>query len=372
MGTYFNKYPLLVASSAALLTHAGAVHAGGLDRTGQSLSPLFEKGRYLSLEVQHTRPSVHGVDVRGQSTGNVLANYAHWGFAYKQDITPRLSAAVLLTRPFGLSLDYGDAHNALVSGTYAALKTQELMGIGRYRWNARWATHAGLRIQQSQGSTRLDGPGYGPLNGYQVQFHKSTEPGYVLGLTYERPEMALRVAATYYSAITHKVKTQENTLPFTSTRTTSQSPQSFNLDLQTGVSARSLVFGQIRWAEWEALQLRPLAFTTATKGGSLTDLSNTWTYTLGAAHKFNAMWSAFFSVAYEKRSKGKLLSPLQPSTGRVGYTVGLPWEHQGVKVVPWLSYQRLGDVQIGRGAAPIATFSNSKAVAAGIHLGLRF
>lgn len=372
METCFNNYPLLAVSSAALLSYAGAVHAGGLDRTGQSLSPLFEKGRYLSIDVQHTRPSVHGVDVRGQHTGNVLSHYAHWGFAYKQDITPQLAAAVLLTRPFGLNLDYALTQNALVSGTHAALKTQELMGVGRYRWNTRWAAHGGLRIQRSQGSTRLGGPGYGPLNGYQVQFHKSTEPGYVLGLTYERPEIALRVAATYYSAITHKVKTEENALPLTTTRTTSKSPQSLNVDMQTGISARSLVFGQVRWAEWEAMELRPLAFTTATKGGSLTDLSNTWTYTLGMAHKFNAAWSAFISVAYEKRSKRQLLSPLQPSTGRVGYTVGMPFEHQGVKLVPWLSYQRLGDAQIGRGSTPIAAFRSNKAMAAGIHLGVRF
>lgn len=372
MGTNFQTYPLLVLSSAALLSYASAVHAGGLDRTGQSLSPLFEKGRYLSIDVQRTQPSVHGVDVRGQSTGNVLSNFAQWGFAYKQDITPQFSAAVLLTRPFGLNLEYAQSQNTLVSGTYVMLKTQELMGAVRYRWNDQWASHAGLRIQQSQGSTRLAGPGYGPLNGYEVQFHKSTEPGYMLGLTYERPEIALRVAATYYSAIKHKVKTEENALPFTTTHTSSQSPQSLNLDMQTGISARSLVFGQVRWAEWDAMELRPLAFTTATNGGSLTDLSNTWTYTLGMAHKFNATWSAFFSVAYEKRSKRQLLSPLQPSTGRIGYTVGLPFEHQGVKLVPWLSYQHLGDGQIGRGVTPIADFRNNHALAAGIHLGVRF
>lgn len=365
------KQLLFFSRSTALMASVGAVQAGGLDRTGQSLSPLFEKGRYISVDIQHARPTLRGVDGRGRNTGDVAPNYSQWGFAYKQDITPNLSAMVMLTRPFGLDLRYESTQNSMFSGTQATVQTQELIGMARYRWNAQWSAHWGLRLQQSQGSIRLGGPAYGPLNGYRATFSQSTAPGYALGLTYERPDIALRVTGTYYSQIAHQVKTKENALPLTTT-TPSKSPQSFNLDMQTGISARNVVFGQIRWVQWTALELRPLAFTTATKGGSLTDLPNTWTYTVGLGHKLNAMWSAFFAVAYEKRSKERLLSPLQPSTGRVGYTLGFPYAHQGVKVTPWISYQDLGDADISSGTVPMAAVKSSKALAAGIKVGFKF
>lgn len=39
--------------------------AGGLDRTAQSLSPLFEKGRYVGVDGYYSRPSVQGRDAMG-------------------------------------------------------------------------------------------------------------------------------------------------------------------------------------------------------------------------------------------------------------------------------------------------------------------
>ena len=73
--------------------------AGGLDRTAQSLSPLFEKGRYVGVDGYYSRPSVQGRDAMGFSTGDVAPSYGQWGLSYKQDLSPQLSMALMLTRP---------------------------------------------------------------------------------------------------------------------------------------------------------------------------------------------------------------------------------------------------------------------------------
>lgn len=370
-GTTF-RGRLLICCAYLWVWGAGSACAGGLDRTGQSLSPLFEKGRYLGVEAYHARPSMQGRDVMNRATGNVAPSYAQWGLSYKQDLGPQWSVALMLTRPFGLDIHYDEQASALLGGTQAQLFTRELQGVLRYKFNEQWGVHGGLRLQQSHGSVTLKGLAYDTLSGYHVQFARSTEPGYLLGVSYEQPDVALRVAATYYSAIRHQVTTSESMAPGITTQTASTSPQTFNLDVQTGINARTLLFGQIRWGNWAAFQLRPQAFTTATRGASLTDLDNTLTYTLGLAYKLSPQWTGFVATVHDPKSSRMPLSPLRPSNGRQGYLVGLQFDNQTVKISPWVSHQKLGDVETSTTQTPQARFRGNTATVFGIQMGYRF
>ncbi|WP_244983017.1 OmpP1/FadL family transporter [Comamonas aquatica] len=357
--------------ACATLALSTCALAGGVDRTSHSLSPLFEKGAHLSVEAYASRPQIQGTDAWGQSTGQVAPRFAQWGFAYKQDVDARNSVLVMLTRPYGLDIDYDRQSSRLFGGTQARISTYELMGALRHRWTERWAVHGGLRVQRSEGHVALNGLAFGPLNGYRVDFAPSTRPGYLLGLSYERPEIGLRIAGTYYSAIKHHVTTRENLRAGTTT-TESNSPQSFTLDLQTGLTPSTLVFGQIRWSQWSQFQLSPQAFAAATQGRSLTDLDDATTYTLGLAQKLGPQWSGFVALGYDPKSGKTPLSPLRPSSGRMGYTLGLSYQHERVKITPWISYQRLGATDVSSTRTPMAHFGQSSATAVGVKLGYSF
>ncbi|MBU2288850.1 MAG: aminotransferase class I/II-fold pyridoxal phosphate-dependent enzyme, partial [Gammaproteobacteria bacterium] len=126
-------------------------------------------------------------------------------------------------------------------------------------------------------------------------FSKCLAPGYrvgwVAGVAWERPDIAARVSLTYNSEVDHDFDTVERgplvdpdgpgpvpALPLlegTSTTTVS-TPESWNLEFQTGVAADTLVFGSIRWVEWSAFRVDPRQFTTVT-GGGLVDLEDTTT-----------------------------------------------------------------------------------------------
>lgn len=212
---------------------------------------------------------------------------------------------------------------------------------------------------------------FGALSGYRVDFRPSTEPGYLLGMSYERADMTLRVAATYYSAIRHKIATRENLWPG-ETRTASTAPQSFNLDVQTGITSSTLLFGQIRWTNWSQFRLHPQTLAAILPGRSLADMEDTTTYTLGLGQRLAANWSGFVTVAYDKRSDKAALSPLRPTDGRLGYTVGMSYQQGQFKLTPWLSYQRLGSVDISSGGTTLAAFDAESATAFGIRLGYQF
>ena len=59
-------------------------------------------------------------------------------------------------------------------------------------------------------------------------------------------------------------------------------PQSVNLDFQTGVTAKTLLYGSVRWADWEGWSVAPEGFVSLT-GEPLVEFEHdTWRYQLGS------------------------------------------------------------------------------------------
>jgi long-chain fatty acid transport protein len=367
---------ITVAAFAAATT---AAQAGGIDRSGQGLGALFEKGRYVELSYGLVSPTVEGNDVAGfggQPTGDVVGSYAQLAFSYKFDINEKLSVALNLDHPFGADLLYGSTSVAL-GGTYAKADAYALTGILRYKFNESFSAHGGLRMQHAQGQIGLRGLAYGGVNGYDVDLSSDWAPGYLVGVAFEKPEIALRVALTYNSAITHDFDTVETmgagAVQVGAGVTDVELPQSVNLDFQTGVAKDTLVYGQIRWVDWSAFQIDPAWFTGAT-GGGLVDLEDTVTYTLGVGRRFNETWSGSFSLSYEPKGTDPLVSPLAPTDGRYGATVGVVYNQGNMKVTGGINYTWLGDAQPETGTPDTAraSMSDNTSVGVGVKVGWSF
>jgi hypothetical protein len=77
----------ILTTAAALTAVATAAQAGGIDRSGQGLGALFEKGRYVELSYGLVSPTVDGDDVAlfgGQPTGDVVGSYAQLALRQKR------------------------------------------------------------------------------------------------------------------------------------------------------------------------------------------------------------------------------------------------------------------------------------------------
>ena len=112
MKTYFLAIPALLASTAL-------VHAGGIDRSGQSINALFENGRYAEFSFGHISPDTSGTSVAAlgsRNSGNATESYMQFGAAYKADINDKLSYAIIYDQPFGADIDYPTG-----TGYYACL-----------------------------------------------------------------------------------------------------------------------------------------------------------------------------------------------------------------------------------------------------------
>lgn len=369
------KASLMAASVLALC--AGTAQAGGIDRSGQGLGALFESGRYLELSFGSVKPSVTGNDVAafgGGATGSVADRYTQLALSYKYDINDRLSFALNIDQPFGADILYAPTSVAL-GGTTATAESLAVTGLLRYKFTENFSVHGGVRADRGKAFVRLQGLAYGPVNGYNVTLSSDIAPGYVIGVAYEKPEIALRVALTYNSAIKHDFETVERigalqVAPASVTEV--KLPQSVNLDFQTGVAKDTLVFGQIRWADWSSFRLDPAWFVGAT-GGGLIDLEDSVTYTLGVGRRFSENWSGSISVQYEDKGD-PLVSPLAPTNGRIGVTLAGIYTKDNMKITTGINYTKLGNAQPETGTPDVAraNMTGNHSLAVGVRVGFSF
>lgn len=375
---------------AILMLTASPLIAGGIERAPQSLNALFEDGNYVELSFGGVDPTVEGTDVAGFKTGDVAQGYGFTGFAYKHQFTPEFSGALIVEQPFGADILYPsvtDGGSPVLGGTLARVDSTTFTALGRYKMPNNFSVHGGIRGSRADAEVSLNGLAYGPVSGYNVQLDSDTGIGWVAGAAWEKPEIAARVSLTYNSEVEHKFRTTETgplvdpdgpgpipavpLLDGTST-TTVNTPESWNLEFQTGAAADTLVFGSIRWVNWSEFRVDPTNFLTVT-GGGLVELEDTTTYTLGVGRKFTENWSGSAAFTYEKAGDD-LVSPLAPTNGRKGITLAAIYTQGPMKISTGINYTKLGDAtpETGTPDTARASMEGNHAWGAGVRIGYSF
>lgn len=368
---------LLTTAAALAAVSAAPAFALGLDRSNQDIGILFEEGGYAELSFGMVTPDLEGTDLLGNGTGNVGLDFNTLGFGVKMDATEQLSFALIIDEPFGANVEYeGSPAATLLGGTAAELNSTAFTAVGRYRINDNFSVHAGVRRVSMDADVTLSGLAYGALNGYNVALTNGEGTGWLAGVAYERPDIALRVALTYHSAIDTEFDAVESVGPATvaSGTTTVTAPEAWNLDFQTGIAANTLLFGQIRHAVYSQTILSPDFFNGATGGASITDIEDGTSYSVGVGRRFTDEWAGQVSVGYEAASDDDLVSPLSPTNGQYSLSIGGSYTMDNVVISGGVRYTMLGDAfaETGTPDAARAEFSDSSALAVGLSVGFRF
>ena len=135
---------------AALLGSTSVAHAGALDRTGQSITVLFEEGRYAEFSLGAASPEVTGTAVNlgapgftGGSSGDMSPSYFQFGAAYKADIDDQWSYALIFDKPFGADVDYPTGTGYFAAGSTAEFNSYAITGILRYKMPSNFSVYGG-------------------------------------------------------------------------------------------------------------------------------------------------------------------------------------------------------------------------------------
>lgn len=306
-----------LGTTALAILAAGAVHAGGLDRSGQSVAVIFEEGRHLELSFGSVNPSVTGNEqdlggafgFSGDPSGNIAPTYSVPSLAYKADLNDALSYAVILDTPFGTAVEYAQADYVL-NGTDVRVNTLGLTAVINYDLGDGFSVHAGPRLLQANGHYNEVGTTTPHASTYSTGYGL----GFVAGAAYEMPEIALRVALTYSSEISMELDGSNGDL-------SGSLPQSVNLEFQSGIAEDTLLFGSVRWADWTSTVLVDDMYP-GTDNIILDYDDDVLTYSLGVGRRFSDTVSAAVTFGFEAAT-GDAGSNLSPTDGYRSIGVGV-------------------------------------------------
>ena len=222
----------LAGSSLVTLAAAGAVHAAALEQTvPAAIRLLYQEGRYVEFGVAWTDPDQSGdgavippnpllptgATLPG-NTGDVFDSRWYVTGAYKAHLNDRFSYALIFDQPLQSDTSYGSGSfpplpaplpASLYGGSMADLTTWQISGVLAYDVTPSVKLFGGARAQLLKAKAAVSF-----VNDYSVDARDKWGYGYLLGAAYEKPELALRVALTYYSKISYDLSTDETVTPF--------------------------------------------------------------------------------------------------------------------------------------------------------------
>lgn len=361
----------ILMTASALALSATAATAGGIERSSQSVAILFEEGNYAEFNLGGFRPKVTGSVGGGLvSSGDMAGDFGTYSFGYKRALSDKLDFALVLDNAIGANVHYPLGTGYPIAGSTATISNAEITAMLRYKLPENFSLIGGLRALRTSGKVNLPA-----VAGYTMESSTETDLGYLVGVAWEKPEIAARVALTYNSKVDHGFTYHESSL-FTGgmvldTVETVTVPESVNLEFQTGIAANTLVFGSVRWVHWSQFDITPSHYSTGLGQGSLVNYTeNTTTYSLGLGRKFNDKWSGAAILGYEKHT-GTPTGNLGPTDGFRSIALAATYQAtDNVKITGAVRYVEIGNATTN---PPISgAFTNNSGLGAGVRVGIKF
>lgn len=394
-----------------------SVFAAGLDRSGQSIAAFLQPGNYFEAGISVLDPEVKGKDTSGNQTGDMASDYYFPHAALKIQATDHFSVGLIYDQPFGADAEYSGNSTFVENrpvpfqgGTSVTVDTQNLNLLFGYQPNENWNLYAGAVYQTVDGTVLLRGTTYSVFNGYDFRTGEDESVGWLAGVAYQIPEIALKASVTYRSEIEHKMNASENfgaagyisipgapgqstqlnqlmtALNASSGETKLTTPQSVNIDFQTGIMANTVAFANIRWVDWSNFKVQPYNFAKLSKvvgqnptinkpnGFNLIDYKEDQiSATVGVGRKFNERWGGNVSVGWDSGA-GNPVTTLGPTEGFWSVGTGVRFSPaENYFIGAGVKYFWLGDADAVTGAHSNAgKFTNNDAIAYGLNIGYKF
>ncbi|UUS56878.1 MULTISPECIES: OmpP1/FadL family transporter [unclassified Acinetobacter] len=398
--------------------------AAALDRSGQSISAFLQPGNYFEAGISVLDPNVSGKmnstapasnptlgALANTSLDDMAGDYYFPQAALKLQLTDNFSFGLLYDQPFGAEAKYSATDQTLpVAGnpgafqlmgetTEVEVNTQNISMILGFQPIENFNIYGGGVYQTVKGDVQLRGIAYGAnqaLGLYNANMKEDSAVGWLAGLAYQIPEIALKASITYRSEIDHEAATTETGSSALldgafSTRADTKitTPQSVNLDFQTGIMADTVAFANVRWVDWSNFAIRPTAFGKASEKLGALDRGPVGGFdlvaysddqinaTVGIGRKLSEQWAGNVSVGWDSGA-GNPVSTLGPTEGYWNVGLGLQFSPApNYFIAGGVKYFMLGDAEAQPASMfgtneSVASFEDNDAWAYGLKIGYRF
>lgn len=236
---------------------------------------------------------------------------------------------------------YAASQLANTEGTNVEVRSESITAIlgAKFGANKEFQVYGGPVAQRIQADVKLRGSAYGPATGYTSHISPDQDYGYLAGISYSKPEIALKAALTYRSEIDHNMKIAESYPlagllagdPAAANQATSMeitTPKSVNFDFQTGINPTTLATAKVRWVPWGDFAIVPPLYNEISKNATQDDTGlplvdyddDQWQVELGLAKRLAPALAVSGTVGWDSGA-GDPTTSLGPIDGY--YSVGL-------------------------------------------------
>ncbi len=343
-------------------------------------------------------------NIEGNKVDSIIETYDFFRFGVKDDINDKWSVGVLYDEPWGAAVKYSGDNNfvatdantsmqkltkkttekfgypdgltidqakkLIASGTLdpatskklanaigvakvsaskqgeatnVEVRTNSLTGIVGYKFgeNNNFQVYGGPVLQRTHGDISLRGIAYGGSTGYDAHISPDTDLGWLAGVAYYKPEIALKAALTYRSEIDHAASIDEivpvgdiqvaaGNLKYKddNSKIDITTPESIDVDFQTGLNKTTLLTANVRYVPWSDFTITPPKYNALTKLQTKDDKGlpiasysdDQWKVDLGLAKRLNDKLAVSGGIGWDSGA-GNPTSSLGPVEGY--YSAGL-------------------------------------------------
>ena len=343
MRANFHLKTLTVAVAA--LSIASVASAAGLDRSGQDITAFLQDGTYAEAVYTYIDADVTGEDESGNKIDDIAEDYDFFRYGVKADINETFSIGILYDEPFGAAADYS-GKNDFVSHepnpnfggliqpngeeTNVEVRTESITGIlgAKLGMNKEFQVYGGPVAQRVKADVKLRGKAYGLADGYTTHISADQDYGWLAGVAYSKPEIALQAALTYRSEIDHTLPISESfpalafqqKNPNRAGKIDITTPESVNFDFQTGINPTMLATAKVRWVPWSDFAIVPPLYNEASNLSLVSYDEDQWQVELGLAKRMTPALAVTGTVGWDSGA-GNPVTSLGPIEGY--YSAGL-------------------------------------------------
>ena len=352
----------IITGVSLVALSAGMVQAGGFESSALSTAFLYEDGGYVEFATGRRDFEVTGS--KYAPTGSVLKDTSSIAYAFKFDVDDQVSLGVAKYTQGSIQLDYSSAGSIIAAGLPVVdLTIDANVFLAKYQFSDKYSAIAGIKQSVAKDAT---------ANIFQsVPYAASkisggTATGTVIGVAYQRPDIALRVELLSEQATDFELTTTNASIPGLPQKTKASVPDYKTLTFQSGIAADTLVFGSIRKANWTTNQVYVAPYASATSS-----FKDSTTYSIGIGRKFSDTWSGSITYSTEKKGSKDSTSPLTITNGYQGVTIGAKYTKDNMSVSAGYNYTKLGDIDLNS-ALGVGNFTDNTVKGFGVKLAYSF
>jgi len=386
-------------STTGLLLSASIALAGGFELQTLDTSIMYSEGNQASISTAKIDASIKGVNpaIGAASSRDVVKDQTVTNIATKFNVGENLSFGLSTYRSGSIQLDGGNGLNGNIAPTADVnLDSTAMMAI--YNLNGNFSFLGGV-TQNNIGDGNVTTLG----GSYAVS--STSKMGYLIGVAYSMPEIALRAELTYQpqtkfatttafapsaavvcaqmapldcsdlaNAGTYALTNDAITAAGAASVTNLSLPDTIAFNFQTGIAKDTLMTASYRKSSWGKAQINiaaPVAITT--------NFDDAVSYSLGIGRKFTDSLSGSITYSKEESTGSTSTSLFSVSDGSEAISIGLQYKQDNMAISGGISQRKVGDMTVDPGfvapnplAGSTMNYSGNTVTAMGLKVSFSF